>query len=95
MAIYHSAMAHIIPEINEICSKNDYEICSKNDYGLLTSSYARTAVFGIFCAWMVRKLQVQPCVAPITVLRVNVPRQSFTTQRTLISSDTLNPSEKR
>ena len=24
MAIYHSAMAHIIPEINEICSKNDY-----------------------------------------------------------------------
>ena len=24
MALYHSAMAHIIPEINEICSKNDY-----------------------------------------------------------------------
>ena len=24
MAIYHSAMAHIIPEINMICSKNNY-----------------------------------------------------------------------
>ena len=24
MALYHSAMAHIIPEINHICSKNDY-----------------------------------------------------------------------
>ena len=93
MAIYHSATAHIIPEINEISSKNDYY---DSTIGLLTSSCARAAVFGICCAWMmVWRLQLQPCVAPITVLRVNVPRQSLTTQRTLISSDTLNQSEKR
>ena len=24
MGLYHSAMAHIIPEINDICSKDDY-----------------------------------------------------------------------
>ena len=24
MALYHSAMAHIIPELNDICAKDDY-----------------------------------------------------------------------
>jgi len=64
-AIYHSAMAHIIPEISEICSKNHYY---RFAYKLVRHRSARAAVFGICCAWMVWRLQQQPCVAQITVL---------------------------
>ena len=88
MAIYHSAMAHIIPEINEICSKNDY-------YRFADKLVRQGRGF-----WHLLCMDGAE-IAAATMLGTNncptceCPRQSLTTQRTLIRSDTLNPSENR
>ena len=49
MALYHSAMAHImiIPELNDICAKDDYYRFA--DKHSLQTSCARAADFGTYC----------------------------------------------